>query len=891
MEAERLGAPRTAMTARTRSGASGRPARAPKLADDWRRLVFDGCCDGMTMIRPDGSIAAVNRAQAAMCGFASPDDLVGAPAAESVAPSSRSAAEQAIARALSGEEVALAEYELVRRDGTTFWGETTATALRGGDGAVTGLIWATRDITGRRRSETALRESEEHYRAVVDRAREGIYRTTDISERKRAEDLLRQSEKRYQLMFGSAPLAINVTRGTEVIYANPAYLDMFGLASLEEMKDLPPLELFAPEWRPRVVENIGRRAEGLPVPTAYEAVCLRRDGARFPILLQFARVGLVDGPATVAFLTDITELKRAQEELRARDRQFRAFIEQAPLAITVSRHGVLLYANQKLAEMLGLGDVEALVGEPAHALFAPSAREESKERTRRRSLGLPVPTEFESVFERADGSQFPAHFAVGTVHLADGPAHIAFIADVTERRAAERALLAAKAMRDVAERVARVGSWRLDAITGKYEVSDVVYELFDVRRGEFGGDGRAMLRARIHADDLNQYERARATAAEGRGPVPVEFRVVHRDGTEHVLHVEAEAKADETGKVTTLTGYCQDVTAQRQAETRLRAAVAEWSETFDAMVDSVTIFGPKGRIVRANTATMVLTGLVMADIVGHFCSEVFHLPGDVECAWHRAFETKRAETTIMQRAGKWLRSTFTPQLDAAGEVCAGINVITDITELRDAEQQLSTYAAQLKFNLAGAVAAFGATTELRDPYTAGHQRRVAELACAIARELGWDEERTGLLRTAALLHDIGKIMVPAEILSRPGRLSEVEMQILRMHPGVGGDIVAPIGFAPEVAEMVRQHHERPDGSGYPAGLRGERILPEARILAVADVVEAMVSHRPYRPALPVEAALAEVTDGAATRYDAAVCAAAVSLITERRFDFSQFETK
>jgi putative nucleotidyltransferase with HDIG domain len=225
--------------------------------------------------------------------------------------------------------------------------------------------------------------------------------------------------------------------------------------------------------------------------------------------------------------------------------------------------------------------------------------------------------------------------------------------------------------------------------------------------------------------------------------------------------------------------------------------------------------------------------------------------------------------------------------DVTSKLAGIVGVNLDVTPIREAEQELAAAAAQLEATLQGPVAALSATTELRDPYTAGHQRRVAELACAIAAELGCDSARIVLLRTASLLHDVGKILVPAEILSKPGRLTKPEMQLVRQHAAAGADIVVPIGFDDDVAVMIRQHHERLDGSGYPAGLQGEQILVEARILAVADVVEAMISHRPYRPALPIGAAVAELEDGAGVRYEAGACQAAISLICEQGFTFGE----
>ncbi|MEW5725152.1 MAG: HD domain-containing phosphohydrolase [Thermodesulfobacteriota bacterium] len=175
------------------------------------------------------------------------------------------------------------------------------------------------------------------------------------------------------------------------------------------------------------------------------------------------------------------------------------------------------------------------------------------------------------------------------------------------------------------------------------------------------------------------------------------------------------------------------------------------------------------------------------------------------------------------------------------------------------------------------VLAFAALIETRDPYTAGHQQRVTKLACAIARELGLPESRTESIRLAAMIHDIGKIYVPAEFLNRPGRLTKVEFDVIRLHPQVGYDVLKTVDFEFSVSRIVQQHHEVLDGSGYPLGLSGDDILFESRILTVADVVEAMNSHRPYRPSLGLTAALTEIESHQGRRYDPAAVSACLKL--------------
>lgn len=210
------------------------------------------------------------------------------------------------------------------------------------------------------------------------------------------------------------------------------------------------------------------------------------------------------------------------------------------------------------------------------------------------------------------------------------------------------------------------------------------------------------------------------------------------------------------------------------------------------------------------------------------------------------------------------------------------NLAYGISSLRSrAEQQQG--AEHLQRSLEQTVHALAGTVETRDPYTAGHQQRVALIAIELAGILGLPDVRVRGLSLAATIHDIGKLSTPAEILSKPGRLTPLEFELVKTHAEAGYQIIKGVEFPWPVAEMVRQHHERLDGSGYPRGLKGDEILLEARILAVADVVEAMFSHRPYRPGLGIEAALAEIVSGRGKGYDPDVVDACVTLFRERNY--------
>jgi PAS domain S-box-containing protein/putative nucleotidyltransferase with HDIG domain len=304
---------------------------------------------------------------------------------------------------------------------------------------------------------------------------------------------------------------------------------------------------------------------------------------------------------------------------------------------------------------------------------------------------------------------------------------------------------------------------------------------------------------------------------------------------------------------------------------------------FENIQDSIVVTDLEGNILRWNPAA--------ERMFGYYKDEVFHKTLSM-------LTTRFIKGTL--RDGRWTgemsftrkdgtegvcETTVIPLCDEHGNVSTVFGVFHDITAYKRSEEELQRSYDKLRDTMIATVNTLASTVEMRDPYTAGHQRRVTILACAMAEEMGLTEEQFDGLRLAGLIHDIGKISVPVEILNKPGRLSETEFDIIKNHPQAGYNILQEIELPWPVAQIILQHHERLDGSGYPQGLKNGGIIFEAKILAVADVVEAMASHRPYRPALGIEAALEEITKNQGILYDPEMVDICQRLFTEKGFTF------
>lgn len=304
-------------------------------------------------------------------------------------------------------------------------------------------------------------------------------------------------------------------------------------------------------------------------------------------------------------------------------------------------------------------------------------------------------------------------------------------------------------------------------------------------------------------------------------------------------------------------------------------------------VSPITIFtlDDSGHVTRWNPAAESTLGWKADDVIGKLCPLLKNTTG-LEALIEKALKQSSVSNENLQVTSadntSVVLSVSLARL-SAGDPDSVLVMATDITAQTLAENTLAQTISKLEKAITGTVMAITKITEARDPYTAGHQARVAQIAEAIARKLNMSEDECSSLSLAGLIHDIGKIYVPAEILTKPRALTSVEFSIVKMHPEIASDILSSIDFPWPISTYVLQHHERLDGSGYPFGLSGDAIHLNSRILAVADVIEAMSSHRPYKAAAGLDSALKEIEDGAGVRYDPDVANAAITLFQDDGF--------
>ena len=603
-------------------------------------------------------------------------------------------------------------------------------------------------------------------------------------------------------------------------------------------------------------------------------------------------------------VNEVAAREHAEEALGESEEIYRKLMETANDAIFVAdaETGILLDANKRAEEMTGL-PAEQIIG-MHYTKLHPQEEIERYKKGFEDAVRKGRDTSTQEVYVcHKDGRRIPVEISGSVVELGGKKVIQGIFRDVSERKLAEVVL------KESEERFRSLSASAQDAIISIDDEGDVTFwnkaaeKIFGYSPGEIIGEKLHILLMpqRLREDHLRGLNRFKET---GQGPVvgkTLEQTAVRKDGTEFPVELSISAVKMQ-GRWNAI-AIVRDITGRKRVEESLLESEGRYKSLINDVVDTsavgVFILDKDFKVVWINKAIESYFGLKREDVIGKdkrqlIKKTIYRIFEDGESFKEVVFNTydnnTYAENFVCHvlagggREERWLShwsQPITTGLYAGGRV----EQYTDVTTIKQAEVERKENLEKLRKSLGGTVRALAATVEMRDPYTAGHQQRVTDLARAIATEMGCPPECVDGIRMAGILHDIGKIAVPAEILSKPGKITPSEFEIIKTHSQVGYDILKGIEFPWPIAKIVLQHQERIDGSGYPNGLKGDEIILEARILAVADVVEAMSSHRPYRAAHGVDKALEEITRNKGVLYDSDVAEACVRVFKEKGFKF------
>ncbi|MGA9048761.1 MAG: PAS domain S-box protein [Dehalococcoidia bacterium] len=391
--------------------------------------------------------------------------------------------------------------------------------------------------------------------------------------------------------------------------------------------------------------------------------------------------------------------------------------------------------------------------------------------------------------------------------------------------------------------------------------------------------------------NLAAYEKTQMALTTGEKQLPYLQEFMHRDGTKRLAEINESPLKNYKGEVIGIVGAARDMTERKKAEEALKKSEEKFRILSEKSITGIYII-QDAKMAYVNPSLASMFGYSPEEITGKLSLVDLIHPDDIQAVMERLQNRLAGEIehgSIVYKAVK--KDGATIHIEVYGMLIeyqgrpAVMGTLIDITESKVTEEKLLKSYESLKKTLNDAINTMVKIVEMRDPYTAGHQQRVADLATTIATEMKLEDTRIDQLRMAAIIHDIGKIFVPSDILSKPGKLTDMEFRLVKTHSQHGYDIVKGMDLPGSVAQAVLQHHERLDGSGYPNQLKGGDILLEAKILAIADVVEAMSSHRPFRSALGIDKAFEEIAKNKGKLYDPDVVDVCLTVFNTHKFEF------
>ena len=608
----------------------------------------------------------------------------------------------------------------------------------------------------------------------------------------------------------------------------------------------------------------------------------------------------------IGYFRNITKSKTLEQELSESEEKYRNVVERANDGIAVIRDGIVKFANPRLAELWGSTDSEIL-NTPFTNYIAPNDLEKVADRYRRRMAGETIDPIYEVALLKKNGEKVIAELSAGVISYEGKPANLVIVRDVTERKEAERLLRneQEKALKylDIAEvmivaldmdgeillinqKGMRVLGYQENELIGKNWFDTCVPEQYrrdvrEVHRKVLTGDlervewhenavltksGEERIIAWNNSDVFDENKRLVGTLSSGED-------ITQRVRTEKLLNglnkasVAMSIAVKQQDIFTALSKVLNNMGIACMLffldETRSRLEISYLSFEQKVLNKIERLIGVDQQSISFLVDNVDVYRKAVREKVPVFTEDSESVVRQVLPNSAKMFASKIVDILHVQ---KGIFSPLIVENQVLGVLTINSNSLTvgDLPAITAFAHQLAgawkkaDLIKNLNKTVEGTVRAIAATSEMRDPYTAGHQERVSDLATAIATEMRLLDEQVESVRMAGLVHDLGKIKIPAEILGKPGKLSDMEFKLIKLHPQDGFDLLKEVEFPWPLAQIVLQHHEKIDGSGYPNGLKGDEIMIEARILTVADIVEAMSSHRPYRSGLGIDKALSQI---------------------------------
>jgi len=716
-------------------------------------------------------------------------------------------------------------------------------------------------------------------------------------------------------LFRNSPAGIYITRDGKFIYTNIEFRHITGY-SQDELSGKDYQRLINPRYRQKPKQNVAsffEEDEG----TSHEFKITTREGKKRWIAEKITYFKYGGNWLTLGHWLDITEHHSVEKAWREAERRFQLAFEDLSTGLTIiSTEGIFLKVNKSFCDMVGYEEREIL--ESRYDDVLPAQERESCGDIMSLFLSLDKPElPVQRRLQAKDGRIIWVAMSVSLIGDNEaGPSYfIVHFQNITEQKRIEEGLKEEERLyRQVVDlSLEPVAITDLDFLIT--HASGNLLRLLGCNKEDLLGNGLESIMPHLQTQDI---QAGVMDCVSRKQPGEIDITLRRKDEFELPCRMRVLWIDNELGVPTCLVlNFGLDAVqaeqppagAAKEAQPATSNREEQAAMQFDVAPTAAILINPDTTIASVNTSFEALSGYSKEEVEGKKSWIEFVAADDQPRLkrYHllRQIDSESAPSTFefkfscrdgstrdvvvymspVQGTGQLTATLIDLATHKKAEVAEKEAQDEEIGYLRKTGEQIEHSREQLHKTVRGIVAAMARIIEMRDPYTSGHQERVAKLAVAIAGEMGMSEEQLEGIEIAAKIHDIGKVYVPMEILSKPGTLTAIERQIIQTHAQGSYDMLKAVEFPWPIAEISLQHHERLDGSGYPRGLKGDEICIDARILMVADVVEAMASPRPYRSSLGIEAALQEISDKAGVLYDDVVAATCLRLFREQDFSF------